>query len=152
MAYFTNKTVYVQRIADIPSTTGYGDPLQKYFVLRWRKVGRASQLTAIAPEIPDSIPIEDPDHSPPYGVQPSQRVAWFFSLLPRKKSPTKYRRYMKLGGKDDSVIALPCNRRRVGFTLHKANRLLCFLSLKSRCLAGKGVIAIKMDAGIPLRI
>ena len=155
MAYFTNKgTVYVQRIADIPSTTGYGDPLQKYFGFSdgEKLIGAIAIDPLSLPEIPDSVPIEDPDHTPPYGVAITKggRVVRFSVIAQKEVTNKSGRRYMKLSGKDDAVIAVYPSIGDEWVSLYtKHTRLLCFPVSEITLVrgAGKGVIAIKMDAG-----
>ena len=155
MAYFTNKgVVYVQRIADIPSTTGYGDPLQRYFAFSdgEKLVGAIAIDPLSLPEIPDSVPIEDPDHSPPYGVAITKggRVVRFSVIAQKEVTNKSGRRYMKLSGKDDAVLAVyPAIGDEWVSLYTKQTRLLCFPVSEITLVrgAGKGVIAIKMDDG-----
>jgi DNA gyrase subunit A len=155
IAYFTNKgTVYVQRIAEIPSTTGYGDPLQKYFSFSdgEKLVGAIAIDPLSLPEIPESVPIEDPDHTPPYGVAITKegRVVRFSIIAQREVTNRSGRRYMKVGGKKDSILAVyPAIGNEWVSLYTQQTRLLCFPVSEITLVrgAGKGVIAIKMDAG-----
>ena len=155
MAYFTNKgTVYVQRIADIPSTTGYGDPLQKYFAFSdgEKLVGAIAIDPLSLPDIPDSVPIEDPDHTPPYGIAITKegRVVRFSVIAQKDVTNKSGRRYMRTGGKTDAVLAVyPAIGDEWVSLYTKQTRLLCFPVSDITLVrgAGKGVIAIKMDAG-----
>ena len=65
--------------------------LQKYFGFSdgEKLVGAIAIDPLSLPEIPDSIPIEDPDHSPPYGVAITKGIAWFASQCRAKDITTK---------------------------------------------------------------
>lgn len=155
MAYFTNKgTVYVQRIADIPSTTGYGDPLQKYFGFSdgEKLIGAIAIDPLSLPEIPESVPIEDQEHTPPYGIAITKggRVVRFSIIAQKDVTNKSGRRYMKLNGKDDAVLAVyPAIGNEWVSLYTKQTRALCFPVSEITLVrgAGKGVIAIKMDKG-----
>lgn len=155
MAYFTNKgTVYVQRIADIPSTTGYGDPLQKYFGFSdgEKLVGAIAIDTMSLPDIPESVPIEDHEHTPPYGIAITKggRVVRFSIIAQKEVTNKSGRRYMKIDGKDDAVLAVyPAIGNEWVSLYTEQTRALCFAVSEITLVrgAGKGVIAIKMDKG-----
>ena len=155
MAYFTNKgTVYVQRIADIPSTTGYGDPLQKYFGFSdgEKLVGAIAIDSLSLPEIPESVPIEDQEHTPPYGIAITKggRVVRFSIIAQKEVTNKSGRRYMKLNGKDDAILAVyPAIGNEWVSLYTQQTRALCFPVSEITLVrgAGKGVIAIKMDKG-----
>ncbi len=155
MAYFTNKgTVYVQRIADIPSTTGYGDPLQRYFGFAdgEKLVGAIAIDPLSLPEIPESVPIEDHEHTPPYGIAITRggRVVRFSIIAQKDVTNKGGRRYMKVNGKDDTVLAVyPAIGNEWVSLYTEQTRALCFPVSEITLVrgAGKGVIAIKMDKG-----
>ena len=155
MAYFTNKgAVYVQRIADIPSTTGYGDPLQKYFAFSdgERLVGAIAFDPLSLPEIPESVPIEDPEHTPPYGIAITKagRVIRFALHAQKEVTNKSGRRYMKLSDDKDAVLAVfPAIGHEWVSLYTKNTRVLCFHISEITLVrgAGKGVIAIKLESG-----
>lgn len=150
--YTTNGTVYVIRIADIPSTTGYGDPLQKFFSFKdgEKLVGAIARDPLSLPIIPDTVPIEDPEHSPPYGIAVSRKGRVVRFSLEQQKDPTNKsgRRYMKLSGKDDEVIAVyPAIGNEWVSLCTKETRALCFKVEEITLVRGpgKGVYAIKLE-------
>ena len=150
--YTTSGTVYVIRIRDIPSTTGYGDPLQKFFSFKDGEtlVGAIALDPLSLPIIPDTVPIEDPEHSPPYGVAVSRKGRVVrFSLDPQKEPTNKSgRRYMKLSGKDDEVIAIyPAIGNEWVSLCTRETRALCFKVDEITLVRGpgKGVYAIKLE-------
>ena len=155
IAYFTNKgAVYVQRIADIPSTTGFGDPVQRFFAFEdgEKLVGAIAIDPLSLPEIPDSVPIEDPEHSPPYGIAITKKGRVIrFSIMAQKDVTNKSgRRYMKLSKKDpnDAVLAVfPAIGNEWVSLYSEQTRALCFRVSEITLVrgAGKGVIAIKLD-------
>ncbi|MGC6507800.1 MAG: DNA gyrase/topoisomerase IV subunit A [Myxococcota bacterium] len=144
--------VYVMRIDDIPSTSGYGDPLQKYF-----SFADGERLAGVICHDPRSLPrpstqveIEDPNYPPPYGIALTKKGrAIRFSLSTQSEPTNKVgRRYMKPNGKDDSVF---CVYPAAG------NESLCMATLQGRALCvavgditlvrnpGKGVFAMKLQ-------
>ncbi len=156
MAYFTNKGfVYVQRIADIPSTTGYGDPVQRYFNFAdgEQLVGAIAIDPLSLPDIPEDVPIEDPEHSPPYGIAVTKggRVVRFSIITQQHVTNKSGRRYMKINNKqDDAVLCVyPAIGNEWVSLYTKQTRALCFRVSDITLVrgAGKGVIAIKMDKG-----
>ena len=155
MAYFTNKGfVYVQRIADIPSTTGYGDPVQRYFSFAdgEQLVGAIAIDPLSLPDIPEDVPIEDPEHSPPYGIAVTKdgRVVRFSIITQKQVTNKSGRRYMKINKKDDAVLCVyPAIGNEWVSLYTKQTRALCFPVSEITLVrgAGKGVIAIKMDKG-----
>ena len=156
IAYFTNKgAVYVHRIADIPSTTGFGDPVQRFFSFEdgEKLVGAIAIDPLSLPEIPDSVPIEDPEHGPPYGIAITKKGRVIrFSIMAQKDVTNKSgRRYMKLSKKDanDAVLAVfPAIGNEWVSLYTEQTRALCFQVSEITLVrgAGKGVIAIKLDA------
>ena len=145
--------IYVMRVADIPSTTGYGDPIQKYFSFQdgERVIGVIVNNPRSLPTSSLSVPIEDPQHPPPYGVAVTAKGRTIrFSIKAQSETTNKNgRRYMKPDGKDDAIVAIyPARGDEFVSIASKKGRVLCF-SVDQITLvrgAGKGVIAIKMDS------
>ena len=153
MIYFSNfGMAYVQRITDIPSSTGYGDPIQKYFAFAdGEKLVSAMALDALSlPNIPDTVPIEDPDHTPPYGIALSKQGRIIrFSLASQQEITNKSgRRYMKIEDIDDHIIAVypAIGNEWVSLFTHQT-RALCFPISDITLVRGpgKGVTAIKLE-------
>jgi DNA gyrase subunit A len=110
-AFFTNLGLcYVVRIADLPASTGYGDPLQKLFKFAdgERVVGAAS-LDPRQLVIPDEEEVfEDGTPCPPYGVAVTKgglalRFPLFNHREPSTRSGRKYAR-LKEGDEVETVF------------------------------------------------
>jgi len=167
VGFFTNYgTCYTTRIAEIPSTTGYGDPVQKLFTFDDGEyvVGVVSFDDRV---LPDPYPPEpsdqadlfdedefDPDDSEapdqPYVVALSKGgQATRFTLDGfMEPSTSTGRMFMKLDGEDDAVV---------GARLARGNENVCLASHDGRALVfpvhqvsvykgpAKGVRAIKLQ-------
>mgnify|MGYP001383487738 CR=1 FL=1 len=177
IGFFTNHgTCYTMRIADIPATTGYGEPIQKHFSLSDGEkivssiVFSEKTLPLIDPEtncVPFgkddseySLPIiEDNEHPPPYGVALSKAGRSVrFSLTPYREPTNKNgRRFMRIdikskGNKDtnsaDGVLAVYPIHPQEWISLYTKTRVLCFPAIEISLIrnAAKGVTAIKLDS------
>ncbi len=164
VAFFTNfGKVYTLRIEQLPSTSGYGDPVQKYFDFadRERVVGVAVFDRRIHPE-----PLPEPETEPalfetngkdttksapswPYVVAISRKGLCL--RLPGElflEPSTKLGRTFARPPKDDEIL---------GVDLARGNEHVCLASEQGRVLifpvqeiplfkgAGKGVIGIRLD-------
>lgn len=143
--FFSNLgTAYTLRIADVPSTTGYGDPIQKLFKLKdGEKIISAYSLD---PRLVGDLTQEKPKHLAL--ALSSDGLAVTFALAPFLEPSTKAgRRYAKLtdgqeivsaaiGGEKQTVIAVSTGRRAVLCKLADIN----FVSGPS-----KGVTLMKLE-------
>ena len=99
---------YVTRIFDVPATTGYGEPVQKYF-----KLGDGERIVAMLSFDPRALAVppapEAGDPLPPYAVAVTRGgLALRFSLSPHRETSTKAgRRYAKLNDGDEVVFVAP---------------------------------------------
>ncbi|MFO8100103.1 MAG: DNA topoisomerase IV subunit A [Salinibacter sp.] len=168
VGFFTNYgTCYTTRIADIPSTTGYGDPVQKLFSFEDGEyvVGAVSFDDRV---LPDPYPPEpadqadlfdtdnfDPDDpeapAEPYVVAISKGgKATRFTLDGFMEPSTRTgRMYMRFDGEDEAI----------GARLARGHENVCLASHDGRALvfpvhqtsvykgAAKGVRAIKLEEG-----
>jgi DNA gyrase subunit A len=163
VGFFTNYgTCYTTRIADIPSTTGYGDPVQKLFKFDDGEyvVGAVSFDDRVLPE---AVPPEPTDQGQlfdldgeaedgpdePYVVAISKGgQATRFTLDGFKEPSTRTgRMYMRFDGDDEAV----------GARLARGHEHVCLASHDGRALvfpvhqvsvykgAAKGVRAIKLE-------
>ncbi len=138
---------YVMLIHDVPSTTGYGDPIQKFF-----KLADGEKIVAMLsfdPRVLDVPPAaESGDPQPPYAVAVTRSgLSFRFSLSAHRDVSTRVgRRYCKLNdgdevvmvgvvGGSDSVLAVTSN----GFALSVPVSELALLGG-----AGKGSMLIKL--------
>ncbi|NJK89023.1 MAG: hypothetical protein HC923_06195 [Myxococcales bacterium] len=115
VAFFTNfGTCYVTRIAEIPASTGYGDPVQKLF-----KFGDGEQVVAALSFDPRVMALpeeeevyDDGTPCPPYGVAVTRKgLAFRFLLFPHRDPSTRSgRRFARV--KDGDEIATVFSRPR----------------------------------------
>jgi len=148
VALFTDMgACYVMRIADVPATTGYGEPVQRFFNFAdgEKVIGAAVTDARSLPEAPEGAE----DHGWPLMLAVTRKGKCLrFPLTPHATPSTKGgRRYVRLSGKGDGVVA-------VVVTVGHEN--VCLATHKTRCLifpvdevnvlagAGKGVQAIKL--------
>ena len=161
LAFFTDRgRAYVQRVDDVPATTGYGEPVQRHFQFAdgERVVGMQSfdprNLLAPLPEGDEEG--EEPAH--PHGVALSAdgRIIRFPLRRHSEVSTRGGRLFMRLSDPRMGVVAVyPCPPDcddqqalgRVHVCLATAGgRALTFPLAEARVLraAGKGVMAIKL--------
>ncbi len=109
IAFFSSKGhVYVSRIADVPASTGYGDPIQKMFKFDDKEsvVGVVSLDPRLIAISEDEEVYEDGTPTPPYGVAVTKLgYAMRFSMWPHKEPSNRSgRKFCRL--KDgDAVMA-----------------------------------------------
>ena len=151
IAFFSSLGVcYTARIADVPATTGYGEPVQKFFKMKDRE--RIVAAASLDPRtIGPILPSEDSPDEPPtvHAVAvTTDGYALRFSLAPfvdpSKNTGRKYARPSK------GAEVLTVETIDAGETLIVASRrcraLLCPVSeINFLAGPGKGVIAIKLD-------
>ncbi|MDX1529954.1 MAG: DNA topoisomerase IV subunit A [Rhodothermales bacterium] len=164
IAFFTSfGRAYTLRIDDLPQTTGYGDPIQKYFEFKDKEevVGVIPMDDRILPEsVPDLAEVEGDlfsgDGSPPEGVEVGPFVvalsddgnAVRFTLDAfREPSNKNGRRFMRLAK----------GARVVGAYVARGDENVCMASKEGRALifparqipvfkgTAKGVIAMRLD-------
>lgn len=122
VAFFSNHgSCYVARIADIPPSTGYGDPVQKLF-----KFGDGEQVVAALSFDPrmmalpeEELVYEDGTPCPPYGLAVTrQGLAFRFPLFPHKEPSTRAgRRFGRLNEGDAIFTVLPVKEEDRGWVL-----------------------------------
>jgi DNA gyrase subunit A len=93
--------------------------------------------------------IEDQDYPPPYGVAVTKKGRCIrFSILKHSELTNKTgRRFMRLDGKNDSVVATYLSHPHDWVVLHTVQRILSFpiSDIPLVKSSGKGVYAIKLD-------
>jgi DNA gyrase subunit A len=142
VAIFSNLgSCYVQRIHDVPASTGYGEPVQKLFNFRdGERVIAAYVLTGSgSPVLPAGKEI----------IAVTKRGFGFrISSDPHREISTRAgRRYAKLAEGDEVVNVLPfVPRQALGLVTAQARSLLCMVD-EVALLAnpGKGVTMIKLE-------
>ncbi|MAA80662.1 MAG: DNA topoisomerase [Deltaproteobacteria bacterium] len=149
--FFSNQgTAYVMRVADIPSTSGYGDPIQKYFTF-----ANGEKIVSAMSFDPRCLPPpqendEDKSAPSPYGVAITYKGRIIRFSLSYHSTPSNKtgRKYMKPDGADDYIAhVMPAS----------GDNWVCMTTQKTRALAfsvseitlvrgaGKGITSAKLD-------
>ncbi len=149
VAFFSSLgACYVMRIHDVPATTGYGEPVQKFF-----KLEDGERIVAMLSFDPRVLPIPDPveggEPLPPYAVAVTRGgLSFRFSMSAHKEASTKSgRKYAKLNegdevamvgvvGDDDGVVAVASDGHALGVPVSE-------LALLGG--VGKGSMFMKLD-------
>jgi len=153
-------SAYVLRIDDIPSTTGYGEPVQRHFKFAdgERIVGVVLNDERSLPAIPADLPNaefvegEEPEPAPPHCIAVTRKGRCIrFALSSHSEISTKNgRRYMRPNGDNDAVVAVYVTDTTEEMSIaSEAGRALTFPVTEAKFIrgAGKGVIAIKLRDG-----
>lgn len=143
-------TAYTMRINEIPVSSGYGEPLAKYFRL-------ADQVKVIGACTTDErfIPVDAPPaNGEPAGpyllVVTAQGQTLRTPLSPFRIASTKVgRRYVRLGEGDRVVLAMVLAGEESLFLASASGRVIHFRLEEINILsgAGKGVMGIKLEQG-----
>ncbi len=107
VALFSNLgACYVMRLNDVPATTGYGDPVQKFF-----KMDDGEKIVSIMsfdPRVLDVPPAPEDggEPQPPYAIAVTRGgLSFRFSLSPHREPSTRAgRKYCRLNEGDDVVF------------------------------------------------
>ncbi len=106
IAFFSSLgACYVTRIHDVPATTGYGEPVQKFFKMEdGERIIAALSFDARILDVP--APVEGGDPQPPFAVAVTrQGLAFRFSLTAHKEASTRAgRKYGRLNEGDEIVM------------------------------------------------
>jgi DNA gyrase subunit A len=143
-------TAYTMRILDIPASSGYGEPLAKFFRL-------ADQVRVISACTTDErfIPVDQPPaNGEPAGpyllVVTAQGQTLRSPLAPYRTASTKSgRRYVRLAEGDKVVLATILADEQSLFLASASGRVIHFPIEEINILsgAGKGVMGIKLEEG-----
>jgi DNA gyrase subunit A len=141
-------TAYTLRINEVPASTGYGEPLAKFFKL-------ADQVKVIAAVTTDErfIPAEEKgkkgDPPGPYLLAATaQGMVLRVPLLPFRTASTKNgRRYVRLSDGDKVVMAAVPRDEETMFLASRSGHVIHFPIDEVNVLsgAGKGVLGIKLS-------
>jgi len=109
VAFFSSLgACYVMRIHDVPATTGYGEPVQKFFKMEdgERIVGMMSFDPRVLDVPPPKEDPRDAQPQPPFAVAVTkQGLSFRFSLSAHKEASTRAgRKYGKLNAGDEIVF------------------------------------------------
>jgi DNA gyrase subunit A len=149
VAFFSSfGACYVMMINDVPATTGYGEPVQKFFKLEdGEKIVAALSFDPRVLDVPDAV--EGGEPQPPFAVAVTRGgLSFRFALSAHKEASTKSgRKYAKLNegdevvlaaivGEEDGVIAVASDGHALGVPVSE-------LALLSG--VGKGSMFMKLD-------
>ncbi|MEZ4319578.1 MAG: DNA topoisomerase IV subunit A [Myxococcota bacterium] len=144
-------SAYVMRVDDVPSTTGYGEPLQRYFGFGdgERVVGVVSHDARHLPEVQERLPLAaDDDPPPPWVVALTieGRVLRVPSKAHEEVSTKAGRRYARLNDGDAVLAAYLCLGHEYCAVASKLGRAMLFEVSEAPILArgGKGSIGMKL--------
>ncbi len=151
---------YVLRIDGIPSTTGYGEPVQRHFKFGdgERVVGVIINDAKALPSLPEGLETpnteegEEPIPPPPHAIAVTRkgRCVRFAVSVHSDVSTRNGRRYMRPAGDDDNVVAVYVSDTTEHLSIaSEGGRALCFSAHQAKFIrgAGKGVIAMKLRDG-----
>jgi DNA gyrase subunit A len=149
VAFFSNfGTCYVMRIHDVPATTGYGDPVQKFF-----KLADGERIVAALSLDPRVLDVPAPDESgeplPPYAIAVTRTGLGFrFSLSPHREVSTKAgRKFARLNEGDEVLFVAPVGDRDAILVATSDGHALGVPVTEIAVLGGpgKGAMVIKVD-------
>jgi DNA gyrase subunit A len=144
-------SAYTMRVNEVPATTGYGDPVTKFFKLG-DQVKIIGATTTDERFVPAEVPGKKDDPAGPYLLVVTQQgLTLRTPLAPFRTASNKLgRRYVKLNEGDRVVMATVLKGDEESLFLVSANgHVLHFLLEEINILAGvgKGVIGIKLEEG-----
>jgi DNA gyrase subunit A len=150
VVFFSNfGAAYTARIADVPASTGYGEPIQRFFKLKDGE--RIVAALSLDPRVSGEIAARKEGAEPPVHALAvaSDGYSLRFSLQPFLEPSTRAgRRYAKTGEKAEVVgVARVTGRQVIIAATREAHAMLCrtpevsFLSGP-----GRGVILIKLSS------
>jgi len=144
-------SAYVMRVDDVPSTTGYGEPLQRYFSFSdgERVVGVVSHDSRHLPEVQPTLPLPGSDDPPPpwvVALTRGGRVLRVPAAAHRDVSTKSGRRYARLNEGDCVLAAYLCVGHENCAVATHLGRAMLFPVSETPILArgGKGSIGIKI--------
>lgn len=137
-------TAYTMRMNDVPASSGYGEPITKFFKM-------ADQVKVVAAVTTDTrfTPADD-DHGPMLLVATAQGNVVRTPLAAFRAESTKAgRRYVKLGDGDKVVLAAVVRDETSVFLAATSGHVIHFPLEEVSVLAGvgRGVAGIKLEAG-----
>ncbi|MFN8057616.1 MAG: DNA topoisomerase IV subunit A [Vicinamibacterales bacterium] len=147
--FFTNFGVaYTARIADIPASTGHGEPIQRLF--KFKDGEHVVAALSLDPRVVATITSPREDEAPPQHVLAvtSDGYAFRFSLAPFAEASTRAgRRFARPAeGAEVVGVSLVTGRETIIVATAEARALLCSVDeINFLSGPGKGVILIKID-------
>ncbi len=143
-------TAYVMRVDRVPATTGYGEPLQRFFNFAdgEKVVGVVSHDARHRPILQESLPLSSEDAPPPWVVAMTERgrVLRVPFKAHEEVSTKSGRRYARLDDGDAVLAVYPCAGDELCAAASRGGRAILFPVAETPILArsGKGSIGIKL--------
>src|SRR5207248_6588460 len=144
-------TAYTLRVNEVPASTGYGEPIAKFFKLA-DQVKVIGAVTTDGRFVPAEVKGAKGDPPGPYLLAVTSRgLALRAPLAPFRTASTKAgRRYVRLGDEGDRVVmaVVPSGEETV-FLASRSGHVVHFPIAEVNVLsgAGKGVLGIKLGKG-----
>jgi DNA gyrase subunit A len=143
-------TAYTLRMNEVPASSGYGEPLTKFF----RLADQVRIVAAVSTDerfTPPDVPPDDGEPAPPYLlVATAQGQTLRTPLVPFRTASTKVgRRYVRLAEGDKVVMATVLRDETSLFLASQRGHVIHFPVDEINVLsgAGKGVLGIKLREG-----
>lgn len=149
VAFFSSLgACYVMRIHDVPVTTGYGDPIQKFFKMEDGE--RIIAMLSFDPRVLDVPAPSDGEPQAPFAVAVTKRgLSFRFSLSAHKEASTRAgRRYGKLNEGDEIVMVAVAAGNRDGVLVATSDGHALGVPVNDLALlsgVGKGSMLIKVE-------
>jgi DNA gyrase subunit A len=150
VAFFSNLgACYVMRIHDVPATTGYGEPVQKYFKMEDGE--RIVAMLSFDPRVLDvPAPAESGEPQPPFAVAVTKGgLSFRFSLSAHREASTRAgRKYGKLNENDEIVFVAVANGEKDGVLAVTSDGHALGVPVNELALlsgVGKGSMLMKVD-------
>ncbi|MCS6976738.1 MAG: DNA topoisomerase IV subunit A [Gemmatales bacterium] len=151
VVFFSDDGVaFTMRIHEVPASSGYGEPISKFF-----RLGEGARIVAALPTDPRFVP---PEGSPTNGEPPppyliivtAQGQVLRLPFAPfRSESTVRGRQYVRLGEGDKVVFVQLQRDERSIFLASESGHVIHFPLDQINILSGvgKGVVGIKLDDG-----
>jgi DNA gyrase subunit A len=140
-------TAYTMRMNEVPASSGYGEPIGKFFRLA-DQVRIVNAITTDARFTPTELPAQNGDAPPPYLlVVTANGMTLRTPLAPFRVASTKVgRRYVRLEEGDKVVMATVLRDEESLFLASASGHVIHFALSEINVLSGvgKGVIGIKL--------
>jgi DNA gyrase subunit A len=150
VVFFTNfGTAYTVKIADVPASTGYGEPIQSLF--KFKDGEKVVSAQSFDPRLTGVVTAKNPETPPPTHAlaATSDGYSLRFSLEPFLEPSTRAgRRFARVADGAEVVgVALVTGREVVIAATRQARAMLCKLDeINFLSGPGRGVILIKLQA------
>ncbi|MBI2896980.1 MAG: DNA topoisomerase IV subunit A [Deltaproteobacteria bacterium] len=155
LAFFSNHgSAYVTLFADVPATTGYGDPVQKLFKLEDGE--RIVGMLSLDPRLGDVPAATEgaPEPEPPHAVAVTKSgFGLRFSLRGHREPSTRSgRRFARPVQGDEVIAVMPAGgKEKLAVATAGGRAIVCEVSeVNLLAGAGKGVTVIKTDPEDPV--